>query len=64
MAGVTPDVVRILKEGKCYKVRQGKGDHEIWYSPLSGKSFPVDANIKSRHTANEVLKQAGLPKSF
>jgi len=61
MAGFTPDVVRILKEGKCYKVRQGKGDHEIGYS---GKSFPVDANIKSRHTANEVLKQAGLPKAF
>lgn len=64
MAGFTPDVVRILREGKCYKVRQGKGDHEIWYSPISGKSFPVDANIKSRHTANEVLKQAGLPKAF
>jgi len=64
MAGFTPDVVRILKEGKCCKVRQGKGDHEIWYSPISGKSFPVDANIKSRHTANEVLKQAGLPKVF
>jgi len=46
MAGFTPDVVRILKEGKCCKVRQGKGDHEIWYSPISGKSFPVDANIK------------------
>ncbi len=24
----------------------------------------VDSKIKSRHTANEVLKQAGLPKQF
>jgi hypothetical protein len=64
MAGFTPDVIRILKDGKCYKVRQGKGDHEIWYSPLGGKNFPVDANIKSRHTANEVLKQTGVPKAF
>jgi hypothetical protein len=48
----------------CHFVRHGKGDHEIWYSPLSGISSPVDADIKSRHTANGVLKQAGLPKQF
>ena len=38
-------------------VRQGRGDHEIWFSPISGKHFPVDGNIKSRHTANAVLAQ-------
>jgi hypothetical protein len=27
-------------------------------------SITVDNNIKSRHTANAVLKQAGLPKAF
>ena len=27
----------------------------------AGKRFPVDADIKSRHTANGVLKQAGIP---
>ena len=43
--------------------RQGKGDHEIWYSPLTRRSV-VYNNIQSRHTANGVLKQAGLPKSF
>jgi len=26
--------------------------------------FPVDSKIKSRHTANAVLKQAGLKKAF
>jgi hypothetical protein len=26
--------------------------------------FVVDNRIKSRHTANAVLKQAGLPKQF
>ena len=64
MANFTPEVKRILKAHNCRFDRHGKGDHEIWYSPISGKSFPVDANIKSRHTANEVLKQAGLPKAF
>jgi len=39
-------------------VRQGKGDHEIWESPISNTRFTVDAAIKSRHTANGVLKQA------
>jgi len=32
--------------------------------PITKRRFPVPANIVSRHTANEVLKQAGLPKSF
>jgi hypothetical protein len=36
----------------------------MWKSPINGKSFPVDHKIKSRHTANGILKQAGLPKAF
>ncbi|HDM76780.1 MAG TPA: type II toxin-antitoxin system HicA family toxin, partial [Deltaproteobacteria bacterium] len=36
----------------------------IWYSPITGIRFVVDQNIKSRHTANAVLKQAGLPTKF
>ena len=42
----------------------GKGDHDIWFSPITQISFVVDSKIKSRHTANAVLKQAGLPKKF
>jgi hypothetical protein len=64
MAGFTKDLKRILSEAGCNVVRQGKGDHEIWFSPHSQQNFPVDANIKSRHTANGVLKQAGLDKMF
>jgi len=60
----SPNVKKILKKSGCHFVRQGKGDHEIWFSPLSGKHFPVDGTMKSRHTANEVLKQAGLKKAF
>ena len=45
-------------------VRQGHGDHEIWCSPKTHRNFPVDSKIKSRHTANGVLKQAGLEKAF
>jgi len=54
----------LLANAGCSFVRHGRGDHEIWYSPITDRNFPVDAKIKSRHTANGVLKQAGLPKQF
>lgn len=53
-----------LRQAGCRFERQGKGDHEIWFSPITKIHFPVDSKIKSRHTANAVLKQAGLPKQF
>ena len=64
MADFRPDVVRLLLDAGCYFKRQGKGDHQIWHSPITDRSFPVDSEIKSRHTANGILKQAGLTKQF
>ena len=64
MADYTRELKRYLHEGGCTFERQGKGDHEIWYSPITEVRFVVDQAIKSRHTANAVLKQAGLPKKF
>jgi hypothetical protein len=64
MAGYTQQLKKLLRAAGCAYVRPGKGDHEIWHSPISGISFPVDSDIKSRHTANQVLKQAGLEKAF
>jgi hypothetical protein len=64
MTSFTPELKRLLREAGCRPVRQGKGDHEIWQSPITGKRFPVDSKILSRHLANAVLKQAGLPKRF
>ena len=60
----TPQVKSLLREAGCTFVRHGKGDHEIWHSPISNRYFPVDNKILSRHTANGILKQAGLPKEF
>ncbi|MBD3767429.1 MAG: type II toxin-antitoxin system HicA family toxin [Gammaproteobacteria bacterium] len=61
---LTPELIRLLKQAGCEFIRHGKGDHDIWYSPITQLHFPVDQKIKSRHTANAVLKQAGLPKFF
>lgn len=54
----------MLKAAGCRFVRQGKGSHEIWWSPVTALSFPVPIGIPSRHTANDILKQAGLRKAF
>lgn len=64
MAGFERDLRKLLTDAGCTFHRQGRGDHEIWYSPVSKRYFTVDGEIKSRHTANAVLKQAGLPKQF
>jgi HicA toxin of bacterial toxin-antitoxin, len=64
MADYSPEVKKILRENGCHFDRAGKGDHEIWFSPITKRKFPVDHKILSRHTANAVLKQAGIPKAF
>lgn len=53
-----------LEEAGCRFVRHGKGDHDIWYSPVSARTFTVPLKIMSRHLANKILKDAGLPKAF
>lgn len=64
MPGYTRDVKEMLKLNGCEFYRQGKGDHEIWWNPSTGMKFPVDADIRSRHTANQVMKQAGINHKF
>lgn len=60
MASYTEWVKEILRNHNCRFDRPGKGDHEIWYSPINCRKFPVDHPIKSRHTAHGILKQAGI----
>jgi len=63
-SNLTPALIACLRENGCQFVRHGKGDHDIWWSPIAGKRFVVDNKIVSRHTANGILKQAGLKKRF
>ncbi|MGH9467558.1 MAG: type II toxin-antitoxin system HicA family toxin [Terriglobales bacterium] len=60
MADYAPELKRLLRQHGCVFVRHGKGDHELWRSPVTGTVFPVDHKILSHHTANGILKQAGL----
>jgi len=45
-------------------VKEGKGDHEIWFSPITNRNVIVDRGVRIKHTANGALKDAGLPKQF
>ena len=64
MAEYEKRVREIMLQNDCYFVRHGKGGHDIWYSPISRRHVTVDSKIKSRHTANAVLKQCGIVFRF
>ena len=64
MADYEKAVRKALHENGCYFVRKGKGDHSIWYSPITKRNFPVDGKIKSRHIANVIMKQSGVSHKF
>jgi predicted RNA binding protein YcfA (HicA-like mRNA interferase family) len=58
------ELVRVLADAGCQFVRQGTGSHEIWYSPITDRKFTIPRNTVMVHTANKILKDAGLPKAF
>ena len=64
MADYYRDLIRLLREAGYEFKRQGRGDHEVWWNSTTGVSVTVDRKIKSRFTANGVLKEAGLRKAF
>ncbi len=59
MNGFEKAVKKLLKNDGWKNIRSGKGSHQVWFK--TGKNaITVPKNCKSRHTANAVLKQAGL----
>jgi predicted RNA binding protein YcfA (HicA-like mRNA interferase family) len=64
MANYTREVRKALSEAGWTFDCHGKGDHERWINPVTGAKVTVDGNIRSRHTANQVMKEAGLGKKF
>ena len=64
MAEFEKKVRDILSANNCRFVRHGKGDHDIWYSPITNRNFTVDGKIKSRQTANAIMKQSGIDYHF
>jgi HicA toxin of bacterial toxin-antitoxin, len=45
MADYGRELRKLLRDAGCEFVRQGRGDHEIWFSPISSIRFTVDGMI-------------------
>ncbi len=56
------ELKKILKNHGC-KIDHDGGRHEIWYSPITDKTFPVGRHKSedvSKGTLKVILKQAGI----
>lgn len=56
------ELKRQLRKMGCFVLREG-GNHEIWYSPTTGKQFPVGRHIKEEvpcGTLNSIKKATGM----
>lgn len=62
--GFYKDVVKALRAAGYEYKENAKGGHEKWVHAETGRKQIVPRNLKSRHTANGILKDAGLPKKF
>ncbi|MDH0356613.1 type II toxin-antitoxin system HicA family toxin [Morganella sp. GD04133] len=51
-------VVKILANNGWKLERSGKGSHDIWSKDNNKVTVPY--NLDNRHTANGILKQAGI----
>ena len=59
----TNELIRKLKKAGCYLQRQGKGSHEIWYSPITEKEFVVPnhgSQEMGKGLEQKIKKDAGI----
>jgi len=64
MAEYEKKVRKVLKNNGWSFHRHGKGDHDIWIDPLTNLKVTVDGKIKSRHTANAIMKETKINHKF
>ena len=58
----TAELLKLLKKNGCTFVRNG-GRHDIYFSPITGKQFPVGRHNKEEvpnGTLQNIFKCAGL----
>jgi predicted RNA binding protein YcfA (HicA-like mRNA interferase family) len=58
MKGYYAQVTKLLRDNSFTLLRAGKGSHEIWSNGSIHLTVPF--GCKSRHTANAILKDAGI----
>lgn len=62
MNGYYSQVIEVLKAHGYTYLRPGKGSHEVWSNGKRNQIVPH--NMPSRHTANGIMKQAGIGHKF
>ena len=55
MAEYERKVRELLKSNGCYFERHGKGDHDIWYSPITDRHVTVDGKVKYNYAGKTML---------
>jgi predicted RNA binding protein YcfA (HicA-like mRNA interferase family) len=54
------ELADLLRLHGCQFLRPGKGDHEIWFSPITNRKFTVPRRLKGEETLRNILKSAGV----
>lgn len=56
------ELIKLLKRNQMQFRRHGS-NHDIWYSPITGKKFEIPRHSKEipTGTCNSILKSAGIP---
>ena len=62
--GLYDQVAKLLLDAGFKYLENAKGSHEKWKSENTGVLVIVPRNLNSRHTANGILKDAGVGKAF
>ena len=62
MNGFYNPVIAVLTQHGFSFSRAGKGSHELWCKGRQCVTVPKNCN--SRHTANAIMKQAGIAHKF
>jgi predicted RNA binding protein YcfA (HicA-like mRNA interferase family) len=57
-------VTALLRAAQFEKIPGGKGSHEKWRSDVLSVTTIVPKSLKSRHTANGILKTAKIDKKL
>ena len=52
------------KHGWKFQRHGAKASHDIWINPDNGNTVSINKNMKSRHTANDILKRAKVKERF
>jgi predicted RNA binding protein YcfA (HicA-like mRNA interferase family) len=54
------ELIALFRKNGIKFVRSAKGDHEIWFSPITRRELTVPRKLKGQGTLQRILKDSGL----